>query len=103
MTFISVIAALLALVVSSGHAADGPARFDDLAPAALAPDNPGVLIPRAAVQLERTRGMPPGRARRYFERWLKDAPTSGEAPSAPQWPDPGTVPHSGASCVGCRT
>ena len=36
-------------------------EMDDAA--ALAPDNPGVLIPRAAVLLEATRGMPPDMAR----------------------------------------
>jgi tetratricopeptide (TPR) repeat protein len=35
--------------------------------AALAPDNPGVLIPRAAVLLEGTRNMPPDMARPLVE------------------------------------
>jgi tetratricopeptide (TPR) repeat protein len=34
---------------------------------ALAPDNPGVLIPRAATLLEATRGMPPDMARPLLE------------------------------------
>jgi tetratricopeptide (TPR) repeat protein len=119
----------------------------------LAPDNPGVLIPRAAVLLEATKGMPPdigrpllesavqnyervleiqtpmfgrlgdhakgellfglaegwnrlgdaARARRYFERLIADAPTSGQTPKAREWMATGTVPRSnGASCVGCH-
>lgn len=120
---------------------------------ALAPDNPGVLIPRAAVLLEGTRTMAPdlakpllesavanyehvlevqqriwptlgdhakgellfglaegtarlGRqdqARVYFERLLKDAPSSGQAPRAKSWLETGTVPKaSGAGCIGCH-
>jgi hypothetical protein len=119
----------------------------------LAPDNPGVLIPRAAVLFEATRGMPPdmgrpllesavvnyervleiqsptfatlgdhakgellfglaegsarlGRAdqaRAYFDRLIKDAPTSGQAPKAKEWIATGTLPKStGTSCVGCH-
>src|SRR5262245_53300443 len=121
--------------------------------AALAPDNPGVLIPRAAVLFEATRGMPPQvarpllesalanyehvlnvqsaywstlgdhgkgellfglaegyarlgdrqKAREYFERLIKDAPTSGQAPRATQWMETGSLPKaSGLSCVGCH-
>jgi len=120
---------------------------------ALAPDNPGVLIPRAAVLFEATRAMPPalaapllqsavanyehvlelqapiwptlgdhakgellfglaeawsrlgdvGKARRYFERLLADAPTSGEVSRARAWIETGTVPKAnGLSCVGCH-
>jgi len=120
---------------------------------ALAPDNPGVLIPRAAVLLEGTRTMAPDmakpliesavanyehvleiqktdwptlgdhgkgellfglaegearlgrqdKAREYFERLLKDAPTSGQAPRAKAWLDTGTVPKaSGLGCAGCH-
>jgi len=119
----------------------------------LAPDDPGVLIPRGAVLLEATRQMPPDmarpllqsavqnyervleiqaprfatlgdhpkgellfgladgwarlgdpeKARRYFERLIADAPTSGQAPKARAWIATGTVPTSnGASCVGCH-
>jgi tetratricopeptide (TPR) repeat protein len=119
----------------------------------LAPDNPGVLIPRGAVLLEATRGMPPDmgrpllesavrdyehvleiqspyfstlgdhakgellfglaegwnrlgdneKARRYFDRLISDAPTSGQTPKAREWIATGTVPRSnGASCVGCH-
>jgi tetratricopeptide (TPR) repeat protein len=121
---------------------------------ALAPDNPGVLIPRGAVLLEATRTMPPAaaapllqsavqnyehalevqaptfaslgdhakgellfglaegwsrlgdkeKARRYFERLIADAPTSGQAPKARAWIETGVVPKSaaGAQCVGCH-
>jgi tetratricopeptide (TPR) repeat protein len=120
---------------------------------ALAPDNPGVLIPRGAVLLEATRRMPPemarpllesavqnyervleiqtpvfatlgdhpkgellfgladgwnrlgdhDQARRYFDRLITDAPTSGQVPKAREWMTTGTVPKSsGASCVGCH-
>jgi len=121
---------------------------------ALAPDNPGVLIPRAAVLLEGTRTMAPdmakplvesavanyehvldlqkpiwptlgdhakgellfglaegsarlGRqdqARAYFERLVKDAPSSGQAPRAKSWLETGTVPKASgiASCTGCH-
>jgi tetratricopeptide (TPR) repeat protein len=120
---------------------------------ALAPDNVGVLIPRAAVLLEATRGMKPEmarallesaianyervlaiqapyfdtlgdhpkgeilfgladgyhrlgqheKARGYFERLIKDAPTSGQAPKAREWLATGSVPKSaGPSCVGCH-
>jgi tetratricopeptide (TPR) repeat protein len=121
--------------------------------AALAPDNPGVLIPRAAVLFEATRGMPAQmarpllesalanyehvlsvqspywstlgdhgkgelmfgladgyarlgdqqKAREYFERLIKDAPTSGQAPRAKQWIETGTMPKAnGLSCTGCH-
>ena len=39
---------------------------------ALAPDNPGVLIPRAAVLLEATRTMPPETARPLIESAVKN-------------------------------
>ena len=39
---------------------------------AMAPDNPGVLIPRAAVLLEATRGMPPATARPLVESAVKN-------------------------------
>jgi tetratricopeptide (TPR) repeat protein len=119
----------------------------------MAPDNPGVLIPRAAVLLEATKGMPPDmarpmlesavqnyervleiqaptfntrgdhakgellfglaegwsrlgdtdKARKYFERLIADAPTSGQTPKAREWMATGVVPKSnGASCVGCH-
>lgn len=119
----------------------------------LAPDNPGVLIPRGAVLLEATKGMPPDmgrpllesavqnyehvleiqaptfntlgdhakgellfglaegwnrlgdteKARRYFDRLIADAPTSGQTPKAREWMATGTVPKSnGTSCVGCH-
>jgi len=119
----------------------------------LAPDNPGVLIPRAAVLLEATRTMPPDQARPlvesavanyqhvldiqravwptlgdhakgellfglaegsarlghqdeargYFDRLLKDAPSSGQAPRAKAWLETGTVPQvNGVSCAGCH-
>jgi hypothetical protein len=117
----------------------------------LAPDNPGVLIPRAAVLLEATKGMPPDmarpllesgvasyehvleiqtpyferigdhakgellfglaegsarlgrqdKARAYFERLIRDAPTSGQVPRAKEWMASGHLP-SGLSCVGCH-
>ena len=121
--------------------------------AALAPDNPGVLIPRGAVLLEATRNMPPPiatpllesalrnyehaldvqgaafntlgdhakgellfglaegwsrlgdviKARRYFDRLIADAPTSGQTSKARAWIETGTVPTaSGAQCVGCH-
>ena len=126
-------------------------EMDDAA--ALAPDNPGVLIPRAAVLLEATKNMPPDtartlvqsavanyehvldvqaaawptlgdhgkgellfglaegsarlgqqdKARAYFERLIKDAPTSGQTPKAKEWMNTGTIPKSnGTSCVGCH-
>ena len=149
------------LVVRAGQAflkgdmaAGGPLIDRGLAEMAeavsLAPDNPGVLIPRAAVLLEATGRMPPemarpllesavqnyehvleiqapifatlgapgascgladgwhrlgdhDKARRYFDRLLADAPTSGQAPKAREWIATGTVPKSsGASCVGCH-
>ncbi len=120
---------------------------------ALAADNPGVLIPRAAVLFEATKNMPPDaarplvqsavanyervlevqapgwaelgehgkgellfglaegsarlgqmdKARMYFERLIKDAPASGQAPRAKEWIATGTIPKaSGLSCVGCH-
>jgi tetratricopeptide (TPR) repeat protein len=121
--------------------------------AALAPDNPGVLIPRGAVLFEATRGMPPDmarpllqsavqnyeralevqapsfaalgdhakgellfglaegwsrlgdteKARRYFERVIADAPSSGQTPKARAWIETGAIPKTtGPSCVGCH-
>jgi tetratricopeptide (TPR) repeat protein len=153
-----------ALVVRAGQAfqkgdmSTGGPLFDrglqEMADAiVLAPDNPGVLIPRGAVLLEATRRMPPDmagpllqsavqnyervleiqasvfaalgdhpkgellfgladgwhrlgdpdKARRYFDRLIADAPTSGQVPKAREWMATGTVPKSsGASCVGCH-
>ena len=119
----------------------------------LAPDNPGVLIPRAAVLLEATKGMPPDmgrpmlesavqsyervleiqapifntlgdhakgellfglaegwnrlgdkdKARKYVERLIADAPTSGQTPKGRAWIATGVVPKSdGPSCAGCH-
>lgn len=145
-------------VFATGDMANGGALFgrglkemDDAV--ALAADNPGVLIPRAAVLLEATKGMPPDagrplvqsavanyehvldvqaprwqtlgdhgkgellfglaegsarlgqrdKARMYFERLIKDAPTSGQTPKAKEWMTSGTIPKStGTSCVGCH-
>ncbi|HEY2908285.1 MAG TPA: tetratricopeptide repeat protein [Vicinamibacterales bacterium] len=43
------------------------------------------------------------KARVYFERLTKDAPTSGQAPKATQWLVDGTLPPSkGLGCVGCH-
>ena len=43
------------------------------------------------------------KARRYFDRLIADAPTSGQVPKAREWMSTGTVPKSGgASCVGCH-
>jgi len=120
---------------------------------ALAPDNPGVLIPRGAVLLEATRTMPPEmarpllqsavqnyehaleiqapqfaslgdhargellfglaegwsrlgdteKARRYFERVIAEAPTSGQTPRARAWIETGSLPRiAGLQCVGCH-
>jgi len=120
---------------------------------ALAPDNPGVLIPRAAVLIEATKSMAPymgrpllesavtnyehvldvqaaswptlgdhgkgellfglaeasarlgrqDKARAYFERLIKDAPSSGQSPRAKAWLETGTMPKtSGMGCVGCH-
>jgi tetratricopeptide (TPR) repeat protein len=45
----------------------------------------------------------PDKARSYFERLVKEAPTSGEAPRAQTWLDTGSVPKaSGLGCVGCH-
>jgi TolA-binding protein len=45
----------------------------------------------------------PDKARMYFERLIKDAPTSGQAPKAKEWMASGTIPKSnGTSCVGCH-
>jgi tetratricopeptide (TPR) repeat protein len=121
--------------------------------ATLAPDSPGVLIPRGAVLIEATKGMPPemgrpllesavqnyervldiqapvfntlgdhakgellfglaegwnrlgdkDRARKYFERLIADAPTSGQTAKGREWMATGVVPKTnGASCVGCH-
>jgi tetratricopeptide (TPR) repeat protein len=43
------------------------------------------------------------KARQHFERLVKDAPGSGQAPKAQQWLDTGTLPKSqGLGCVGCH-
>jgi len=43
------------------------------------------------------------KARGYFERLIKDAPTSGQAPKARDWLATGSVPKSGGpGCVGCH-
>lgn len=43
------------------------------------------------------------KARQYFERLVKDAPSSGQAPRAAEWLKTGTVPPaSGLGCVGCH-
>ena len=45
----------------------------------------------------------PGPARRYFERLIKDAPGSGQAPRARMWLDTGSIPKTeGVGCVGCH-
>ncbi len=45
----------------------------------------------------------PDRARAYFERLTKDAPSSGQAPKAKQWLADGTLPpQKGLGCVGCH-
>ena len=141
-----------------GDAAAGQPLFergvkDMTAAVAIAPDNPGVLIPRGAVLFEATRTMPAAaarpllqsaianyeraldvqapifatlgdhakgellfglaegwsrlgdgdKARRYFERLIADAPTSGQTTKAREWIATGVVPNtSGASCVGCH-
>ena len=152
------------LLVRAGHAfrrgdmAAGGPLFDrglnEMTEAvALAPNDPGVLIPRGAVLLEATRQMPPDlarpliesavlnyervldiqapifaslgdhpkgellfgladgwsrlgdreKARRYFDRLIADAPTSGQTAKAREWIATGTIPKSsGASCVGCH-
>jgi tetratricopeptide (TPR) repeat protein len=42
-------------------------------------------------------------ARRYFERLIADAPTSGQTPKARAWIATGSLPKStGTSCVGCH-
>jgi tetratricopeptide (TPR) repeat protein len=43
------------------------------------------------------------KARIYFERLVKDAPTSGQTPKAKQWLTDGTLPkNQGVGCVGCH-
>ena len=120
---------------------------------ALAPNNPGVLIPRGAVLLQATQNMPPQmarpllqsaldnyeraleiqaptfaalgdhakgellfglaegwsrlgdteKARRYFERVIADAPSSGQTPKARAWIETGSIPKTdGMQCVGCH-
>jgi tetratricopeptide (TPR) repeat protein len=45
----------------------------------------------------------PELARRYFERLIKDAPESGQAPRARMWLDTGSIPKTeGVGCVGCH-
>jgi tetratricopeptide (TPR) repeat protein len=45
----------------------------------------------------------PELARRYFERLIKDAPASGQAPRARTWLDTGSLPKTeGLGCVGCH-
>lgn len=45
----------------------------------------------------------PGKARQYFDRLVKDAPSSGQTPKAKQWLADGTLPKSsGLGCVGCH-
>jgi tetratricopeptide (TPR) repeat protein len=45
----------------------------------------------------------PDLARRNFERLIKDAPQSGQAPRARMWLDTGSIPKSeGVGCVGCH-
>jgi hypothetical protein len=42
-------------------------------------------------------------ARLYFDRLVKDAPSSGQTPRAKQWLADGTLPKSsGLGCVGCH-
>jgi len=43
------------------------------------------------------------KARIYFERLVKDAPTSGQTPKAKQWLTDGTLlKNQGVGCVGCH-
>jgi hypothetical protein len=43
------------------------------------------------------------KTRTYFDRLIKDAPASGQAPKAQAWLSTGTLPKSeGLSCVGCH-
>ena len=45
----------------------------------------------------------PEKARMFFERLVKDAPTSGQTPKAKQWLTDGTLPKTqGLGCVGCH-
>jgi len=45
----------------------------------------------------------PEKARRYFDRLVKDAPGSGQTPKAKQWLADGTLPkNAGLTCVGCH-
>jgi tetratricopeptide (TPR) repeat protein len=45
----------------------------------------------------------PDLARRYFERLIKDAPESGQAPRARTWLETGSIPKTeGLGCVGCH-
>ncbi|MCU1385845.1 MAG: hypothetical protein JWL71_4542 [Acidobacteria bacterium] len=43
------------------------------------------------------------KARQYFDRLIKDAPTSGQAPKAQAWLATGAIPaNQGLGCVGCH-
>ena len=43
------------------------------------------------------------KARMYFDRLIKDAPASGQAPKAQTWLSTGALPkNEGLSCVGCH-
>lgn len=45
----------------------------------------------------------PEQARLYFERLIKDAPTSGQTVRAQEWLKTGTLPKiAGAGCIGCH-
>jgi tetratricopeptide (TPR) repeat protein len=45
----------------------------------------------------------PEKARLYFDRLIRDAPTSGQAPKAQAWLATGAIPKSqGLGCVGCH-
>ena len=45
----------------------------------------------------------PEKARAYFERLIKDAPTSGQSKRADQWLKTGTLPKIvGTGCIGCH-
>jgi tetratricopeptide (TPR) repeat protein len=45
----------------------------------------------------------PEKARKYFERLVREAPGSGQAPRADAWLKTGTVPPArGLGCVGCH-
>jgi TolA-binding protein len=43
------------------------------------------------------------KARMYFDRLIKDAPASGQAPKAQAWLSTGSLPkNEGLDCVGCH-